>query len=85
MTSRDCGPHGQAKDRRPHPHMDVTLVCELPKIGPHRVSMRQAIADVSGIDPGRISVKATTNERMGFVGRAEGMVALATATVVMGA
>ena len=45
--------------------------------------MRAAIADIVGIEQDRISVKATTNERMGFVGRSEGMVALATATVVM--
>lgn len=65
-------------------HLDVTLVCETPKIGPHRLAMRQAIAAISGIATSRISVKATTNERIGFVGRTEGMVALATATVVMG-
>ena len=64
-------------------HMDVTLVCETPKIGPHRDAMRAAIADITGIEQDRVSVKATTNERMGFVGRNEGMVALATATVVM--
>jgi 2-C-methyl-D-erythritol 4-phosphate cytidylyltransferase/2-C-methyl-D-erythritol 2,4-cyclodiphosphate synthase len=64
-------------------HMDVTLVCEAPKIGPHRDTMRAAISKISGIETGRISVKATTNERIGFVGRSEGMVALATATVVM--
>ena len=64
--------------------MDVTLVCEAPKIGPHRDAMRQALSTICGIETGRISVKATTNERIGFVGRNEGMVALATATVVMG-
>ena len=64
-------------------HMDVTLVCETPKVGPHRDAMRAAIADITGIEQDRVSVKATTNERMGFVGRNEGMVALATATVVM--
>ncbi|MEP0944553.1 MAG: bifunctional 2-C-methyl-D-erythritol 4-phosphate cytidylyltransferase/2-C-methyl-D-erythritol 2,4-cyclodiphosphate synthase [Rhizobiaceae bacterium] len=64
-------------------HMDVTLVCEAPKIGPHRDVMREAISKISGIEAGRISVKATTNEKIGFVGRNEGMVALATATVVM--
>ncbi|MAS07471.1 MAG: bifunctional 2-C-methyl-D-erythritol 4-phosphate cytidylyltransferase/2-C-methyl-D-erythritol 2,4-cyclodiphosphate synthase [Ahrensia sp.] len=65
-------------------HCDVTLVCEAPKIGPHRETMRQAIAETVGIDVSRVSVKATTNERIGFVGREEGIVALATATVVMG-
>ncbi|MEM9732624.1 MAG: bifunctional 2-C-methyl-D-erythritol 4-phosphate cytidylyltransferase/2-C-methyl-D-erythritol 2,4-cyclodiphosphate synthase [Pseudomonadota bacterium] len=65
-------------------HIDVTLLCEEPKIGPHRDAMRAQMAEISGIEVGRISVKATTNERIGFIGRQEGMVALATATVVMG-
>ena len=65
-------------------HMDVTLVCEAPKIGPHRDAMRQVISTCSGVNTDRISVKATTNERIGFIGRNEGMVAFATATVVMG-
>ncbi|MAZ15333.1 bifunctional 2-C-methyl-D-erythritol 4-phosphate cytidylyltransferase/2-C-methyl-D-erythritol 2,4-cyclodiphosphate synthase [Oricola sp.] len=65
-------------------HCDVTLLCEAPKIGPHREIMRQAIAKTVGVDVSRTSVKATTNERIGFVGREEGIVALATATVVMG-
>ena len=64
-------------------HMDVTLVCEAPKIGPHRDEMRNAISKITGIEAARISVKATTNEKIGFVGRNEGMVAMATATVVM--
>ena len=64
-------------------HMDVTLVCEAPKIGPHRDEMRNAISNITGIEAARISVKATTNEKIGFVGRNEGMVAMATATVVM--
>lgn len=63
-------------------HADVTLVCEAPKIGPHRAAMRQTIAALLGIAVGRVSVKATTNEERGFVGRNEGIVALATATVV---
>ena len=65
-------------------HMDVTLVCEAPKIGPHGDKMRATIAEITGIAMSRVSVKATTNETIGFVGRNEGMVALATATVVMG-
>jgi len=65
-------------------HMDVTLICEAPKIGPHRDTMRATISTISGVDRGRIAVKATTNEQIGFVGRGEGIVALATATVVMG-
>ena len=65
-------------------HCDVTLVCEAPKIGPNREKMRQAIARVVGTEMERVSVKATTNERIGFVGRQEGIVALATATAVFG-
>ncbi|WP_193178200.1 bifunctional 2-C-methyl-D-erythritol 4-phosphate cytidylyltransferase/2-C-methyl-D-erythritol 2,4-cyclodiphosphate synthase [Oricola nitratireducens] len=63
-------------------HCDVTLLCEAPKIGPHREAMRASIAKVVGIDIERVSVKATTNERIGFIGRQEGIVALATATAV---
>lgn len=65
-------------------HMDVTLLCESPKIGPHRDKMREAMASITGVETSRISVKATTNERIGFIGREEGMVALATATAVFG-
>ncbi|MDQ6437724.1 bifunctional 2-C-methyl-D-erythritol 4-phosphate cytidylyltransferase/2-C-methyl-D-erythritol 2,4-cyclodiphosphate synthase [Mesorhizobium sp. LHD-90] len=61
---------------------DITLICEAPRIGPHRPSMTAAIAAMLGIDPGRVSVKATTNERLGFIGREEGIAAIATATVV---
>ena len=63
-------------------HVDVTLVCERPKIGPHRDAMRSRVAEIADLNVGRVSVKATTNEERGFVGRGEGMVALATATVV---
>ncbi|MCW5718608.1 MAG: bifunctional 2-C-methyl-D-erythritol 4-phosphate cytidylyltransferase/2-C-methyl-D-erythritol 2,4-cyclodiphosphate synthase [Bauldia sp.] len=62
-------------------HLDLTLIAEAPKIGPHRDAMRQRIAAICGIDPGRVAIKATTNEKMGFVGRGEGIAALATATV----
>lgn len=62
-------------------HLDVTLVCETPKIGPHRDAMRARIAGIAGIDPGRVAVKATTSEGLGFTGRREGIVAYATATV----
>jgi 2-C-methyl-D-erythritol 4-phosphate cytidylyltransferase/2-C-methyl-D-erythritol 2,4-cyclodiphosphate synthase len=61
---------------------DVTLVCERPKIGPHAVAMRQALAAIMGIDVARVSVKATTSERLGFTGREEGIAALATAVLV---
>jgi 2-C-methyl-D-erythritol 4-phosphate cytidylyltransferase/2-C-methyl-D-erythritol 2,4-cyclodiphosphate synthase len=62
-------------------HLDVSIVCEAPRIGPHREAMRRRIAEVAGVDPGRVAVKATTNEKLGFVGRREGMAAMVTATV----
>ena len=60
---------------------DISLIAEAPKIGPHRDAMRQALADMLGISLDRCSVKATTNEKIGFVGRREGIAAIATATV----
>jgi 2-C-methyl-D-erythritol 4-phosphate cytidylyltransferase / 2-C-methyl-D-erythritol 2,4-cyclodiphosphate synthase len=63
-------------------HADVTLICEQPKIGPHAGAMQSALAVIMGIDPGRVSVKATTSERLGFTGREEGIAAMATATLV---
>ena len=63
-------------------HCDVSLVCEAPKIVPHRDAMRSAIAAIVDIQIDRVSVKATTNERIGFVGREEGIAALASATSV---
>lgn len=63
-------------------HCDVTLICEAPKIGPHAAAMRAALAPLVGIGAERISVKATTTERLGFPGRGEGIAALATATLV---
>ena len=65
-------------------NVDVTLLCERPKIGPHAAAMKARIGEVLGLEPGRISIKATTMEQMGFVGREEGMGAMATATVVLG-
>ena len=62
-------------------NVDLTLVCERPKIGPHRPAMQSRVAEILGIDPARVSIKATTTERLGFTGRAEGMAALATASV----
>jgi 2-C-methyl-D-erythritol 4-phosphate cytidylyltransferase/2-C-methyl-D-erythritol 2,4-cyclodiphosphate synthase len=62
-------------------HLDITVVSEAPKIGPHRDAMRARIAEIAGITPDRVGVKATTNEGMGFIGRREGMVAYATATI----
>lgn len=61
---------------------DVTLVCERPKIGPRSTEMRMALARIMGVEVERISVKATTSERLGFTGREEGIAALATATLV---
>jgi 2-C-methyl-D-erythritol 4-phosphate cytidylyltransferase/2-C-methyl-D-erythritol 2,4-cyclodiphosphate synthase len=61
---------------------DVTLVCERPKIGPHAAAMQAALADIMGVDVARVSVKATTSERLGFTGREEGIAALATACLV---
>ncbi len=62
-------------------HLDVTLICERPKIGPHKEAMRTRIADLLGLDIGRVSVKATTTEGLGFTGRREGIAAMASATV----
>jgi 2-C-methyl-D-erythritol 4-phosphate cytidylyltransferase/2-C-methyl-D-erythritol 2,4-cyclodiphosphate synthase len=62
-------------------HCDVTLICERPKIGPHRDAMRARVAEILGIDASRVSVKATTTEGMGFTGRREGLAAQAVATV----
>lgn len=62
-------------------HCDITLVCEAPKIGPHRDAMQVALAAILEIDKTRVSVKATTTEKLGFTGREEGIAALATATV----
>ena len=61
---------------------DVTLICERPKIGPHALDMQSALANIMSVDPGRVSVKATTSERLGFTGREEGIAAMATATLV---
>jgi len=62
-------------------NIDVTIICERPKIGPHRGVMRERIAAICGIDPARVNVKATTTEQLGFTGRREGIAAQAVATV----
>jgi len=62
-------------------HLDLTLICEAPKIGPHRDAMRARIAEITGLPIHRIAVKGTTSERLGFTGRQEGIAAMATATV----
>jgi 2-C-methyl-D-erythritol 4-phosphate cytidylyltransferase/2-C-methyl-D-erythritol 2,4-cyclodiphosphate synthase len=64
-------------------NVDVTILCEAPRIGPHRETIRAEIADMLKIDIGRVSVKATTTERLGFTGRKEGIAALATATLLL--
>jgi 2-C-methyl-D-erythritol 4-phosphate cytidylyltransferase/2-C-methyl-D-erythritol 2,4-cyclodiphosphate synthase len=62
-------------------HLDITIVCEAPRIGPHRDAMRARIAEIAGIGIDRVAVKATTNEKLGFIGRGEGIAAMATATI----
>ncbi len=61
--------------------VDLTLICEAPKVGPHRAAMQARIAALLGLDPDRVSIKATTTERLGFTGRGEGIAAQASATV----
>lgn len=61
---------------------DVTLICEAPKIGPHAQAMQARLAQIMHVDPARISVKATTSERLGFTGRREGIAAIATAALM---
>ena len=62
-------------------HVDLTIICEAPKIGPHREAIRARIAELLRLRPSRVSVKATTTERLGFTGRGEGIAAQAIATV----
>jgi len=64
-------------------HVDVTLICEKPKIKPHRDAMREKVAELCGLPLTRVSVKATTTEKLGFTGRGEGLAAQASATVKM--
>ncbi len=63
-------------------NIDCTLICEHPRIGPHAAAMSARMAEITGIAPDRISVKATTSEKLGFTGRAEGIAAIATAALV---
>jgi 2-C-methyl-D-erythritol 4-phosphate cytidylyltransferase/2-C-methyl-D-erythritol 2,4-cyclodiphosphate synthase len=62
-------------------HLDLTVICEAPKIGPHRDAIRQRIAEIADLSIERVAVKATTSEQLGFTGRKEGIAAIATATV----
>ena len=62
-------------------NLEVTLICERPKIGPLRDTMRARIAEITGLNISRVAVKATTSERLGFTGREEGIAATASATI----
>src|SRR5262249_28263414 len=62
-------------------HLDITVVCEAPRIGPHRDAIRSRVAEIAGISVDRVGVKATTSAKMGFTGRGEGMAAFSNATV----
>ncbi len=62
-------------------HLDVAIVCEAPKVNPHRDAMRARIAEIAGLSIDRVGVKATTNEKLGAIGNGEGIAAYATATV----
>ena len=62
-------------------NIDATVACEEPKLGPYRDEMRTRLAEAAGVEPGAVNVKFTTGERMGFVGRGEGIAALAIAAV----
>ncbi len=62
-------------------HVDLTLICEAPKVGPHREAMRQNVARLLNLPSERVNIKATTTERLGFTGRGEGIAAQAAATI----
>jgi len=64
-------------------HCDITIICEAPRIGPHRDAMRASVAALLRLSPARVSVKATTTERLGFTGRGEGIAAQAVATILL--
>ena len=74
---------GTVRDMLPGPvgNVDVTVICEAPKLGPHRDAMRARLAGAPELDTGAVNVKFTTGEGMGFVGRGEGIAALAVATL----
>ncbi|WP_299653524.1 2-C-methyl-D-erythritol 2,4-cyclodiphosphate synthase [uncultured Tateyamaria sp.] len=63
-------------------NVDCTLICEEPKIGPHAAQMRQVMSEIMGLEEDRVSVKATTSERLGFTGRGEGIACIATAALI---
>ena len=64
-------------------NVDVTLICEQPKITPHAPAMIARVADLLGVETGKVSIKATTSERLGFTGRKEGIACQAVATVLL--
>jgi 2-C-methyl-D-erythritol 4-phosphate cytidylyltransferase / 2-C-methyl-D-erythritol 2,4-cyclodiphosphate synthase len=64
-------------------HIDATVVCERPKLGPYRDAIRAKIAEILEIPPGRVAIKATTSERLGFTGREEGIASIAVATICL--
>ena len=64
-------------------HVDCTVICEAPKVGPHRTAIQARVAEILDVPPGCVSIKATTTERLGFTGRGEGIAAQAVATVRM--
>ena len=64
-------------------NVDVTILCERPKIGPHREAMQLRLAELLGVEPGKVGVKATTTERLGFTGRGEGIAAQAAAMLLL--
>jgi 2-C-methyl-D-erythritol 4-phosphate cytidylyltransferase/2-C-methyl-D-erythritol 2,4-cyclodiphosphate synthase len=63
-------------------NVDVTIICEAPRIGPHRDAMRIKLCELLGVDIGAVSVKATTTEKLGFTGRGEGIAAQAAASLI---
>lgn len=64
-------------------HLDLTLICEQPRIRPHHAAMVARVAEIAGLDPKRVSIKATTTEKLGFTGREEGIAGQAVATVLL--
>ena len=62
-------------------NVDITMMCEAPKVGPYRLLMRERVATILKISPSRVNVKATTTEKLGFTGRGEGIAAQAIANV----
>jgi 2-C-methyl-D-erythritol 2,4-cyclodiphosphate synthase len=74
---------GAVRDMLPRPpaHVDATVICEAPRLGAHRDAMRERLAGALGLDPAAVNVKFTTGEGVGFIGRGEGIAALAVATL----